>query len=294
MSGRPEPVRIGVIGGSGLYQMPGISDVVETAVDTPFGRPSDSYMVGTLAGHRVAFLPRHGRGHVISPSRLNFRANIYGFKLLGVERLFSAGAVGSLNEAIHPLDVVLPDQYIDRTVNRASTFFEDGLVAHIGFAEPICLQLREALAEGASKTRARVINGGTYLCMEGPAFSTRAESLLYRSWGADVIGMTTLQEAKLAREAEICYATMALVTDYDCWHESKEEVTVEQILVNLRRNADTAATLVREAVSALPDERRCACGGALRDALITQRSLIPAETRRRLSAILERTLGAES
>jgi len=282
-----EPIRVGVIGGSGLYEMPEISQVEERTVETPFGKPSDAYILGTLAGRRVAFLPRHGRGHRLLPSELNFRANIYGFKLLGVERLLSAGAVGSMRESIRPLDVVLPDQYIDRTRGRASTFFGDGVVAHVSFAEPICPQLRSLLAEAARKVRARMHDGGTYLCMEGPAFSTRAESLLYRSWGVDVIGMTSLQEAKLAREAEICYATIALVTDYDCWHASEEQVSVEQILANLRLNAETASGLLREAIGALPEERTCSCGTALRAAVITEPASIPEEARRRLAVLLE-------
>jgi 5'-methylthioadenosine phosphorylase len=279
--------RIGVIGGSGLYEILEITDLEEVRLDTPFGQPSDAYHIGTFSGRRVAFLPRHGKGHRITPSELNFRANVYGFKMLGVERIIAAGAVGSMKESIHPLEVVLPDQFIDRTRGRISTFFGGGLVAHVAFAEPICPQLRAMLAQAGSRTKTRVHDGGIYVCMEGPAFSTKAESNLYRSWGADVIGMTALQEAKLAREAEICYATMALVTDYDCWRAGEEHVNVEQILDNLRKNADTARAMLRETVGGLPEERSCGCGSALRTAIITDMSLVPEETRKRLAAILE-------
>jgi len=291
-SALPADPPVGVVGGSGLYQMPGLTGLEEVRLDTPFGPPSDAYLVGVLHGRKVAFLPRHGRGHRILPSELNFRANIYGFKMLGVERLFSAGAVGSLREDVHPLDIVLPDQYIDRTRGRASTFFGEGIVAHVGFAQPICPQLRRILAE-AGRPHARIHDGGVYVCMEGPAFSTRAESELYRSWGADVIGMTTLQEAKLAREAEICYATLALVTDYDCWHETAETVSVEAILDHLHRNAATALVLLGEAIRALPTERTCRCGETLTSAILTDRAAIPAATRRRLAAILDRPLGTD-
>ncbi len=288
-----EPVRIGVIGGSGLYSMPGATAVEEVRLDTPFGPPSDAYVIAKVAGRRVAFLPRHGTGHRILPGELNFRANIYGFKMLGAERILSVGAVGSMKEAIRPLDIVVPDQYIDRTRGRISTFFGGGLVAHVGFADPFCAPLRGALAEAGRRAGATVHDGGTYLCMEGPAFSTRAESHLYRSWGVSVIGMTTLQEAKLSREAEICYATLAMATDYDCWHESEEDVTVEQILDNLRRNAETASKVLHGAIASLPETRSCGCGQTLATALVTDLKLVPEETRRRLGAILAPYLGRD-
>jgi 5'-methylthioadenosine phosphorylase len=277
---------IGVIGGSGLYALAGISELVETRLETPFGAPSDSYFLGRLHGRQVAFLARHGRGHRILPSELNFRANIYGFKMLGVERILTAGAVGSMKEEIRPLDIVVPDQYIDRTRGRASTFFGEGLVAHVGFADPVCGELVRLLAGCARESGARVHEGGTYLCMEGPAFSTRAESLLYRSWGVSVIGMTTLQEAKLAREAEICYATLALATDYDCWHESEEAVTVAQVLANLGRNAKSATDVIGAAIARLPEGRTCACHTSLSTAIVTDLATVPPATLQRLSAIL--------
>ena len=291
VTGRPKATPVGVIGGSGLYQMPGLTAIERRRIDTPFGTPSDEFLIGELDGRPLAFLPRHGRGHTLLPSELNFRANIYAFKMLGVERLLSAGAVGSLREDVHPLDVVVPDQYIDRTRGRASTFFGGGIVAHVAFGQPLCPQLRGLFLE-IGRSRARLHDGGTYVCMEGPAFSTRAESELYRSWGASVIGMTSLQEAKLAREAEICYATLALVTDYDCWHETAGEVSVEQIVENLHRNAETALALLGETIRALPARRSCACGDALSTAIITSREAIPAATRTRLAAILDRHLGA--
>ena len=240
-----DTVKVGVIGGSGLYEMETLTEVEQVKIETPFGDPSDEYILGTLEGVRVAFLPRHGRGHRISPSELNFRANIYGFKKLGVEHILSVTAVGSLKENIHPLNVVVPDQFFDRTRQRVSTFFGDGLVAHIAFADPICPDLSELIFQAAVENGARVHRGGTYLCMEGPAFSTRAESNVYRQWRMDVIGMTNLQEAKLAREAEICYATMAMVTDYDCWHEEEEDVTVEAIIQNLMKNAALAKKIIQ-------------------------------------------------
>jgi len=282
--------QIGIIGGSGLYSMPGFELQQELALETPWGRPSDSYVVGTLGGKQVAFLARHGRGHRISPSELNFRANIYGFKSLGVERIISLSAVGSLKEEHRPLDFVLPDQFFDRTRGRASTFFGDGLVVHIGFSDPICPQTADAvyqacLAEGVSAKR-----GGTYLCMEGPQFSTKAESNVYRGWGMDVIGMTNLQEAKLAREAEICYATVAMVTDYDCWHPDHDAVTVDQIIRNLMKNAENACKVVARAVAELAEARACKCGSALEHAIITDRSLVPEATRKKLALLVGKYL----
>jgi 5'-methylthioadenosine phosphorylase len=279
---------IGVIGGSGLYKFTGLEDVKEVAINTPFGKPSDALVIGELEGQRVAFLPRHGRGHRIMPSEIPFRANIYAMKMLGVERILSASAVGSLKEEHKPLDVVIPDQFIDRTRGRASTFFGDGIVAHVSFADPVCPQLGEILvAVGADISGLEVHRGGTYVCMEGPAFSTRAESNLYRSWGADVIGMTNLQEAKLAREAEICYATIALVTDYDCWHDSHESVTVDMVIENLNRNTESARALVRGALRRLASaDRSCGCAQALRYAIITQSEEISDTAKQRLSEII--------
>lgn len=279
---------IGIIGGSGLYKMAGLEDVKEVAVNTPFGKPSDAFVIGQLDGQRVAFLPRHGRGHRIMPSEIPFRANIYGMKMLGVERILSASAVGSLREEHKPLDIVIPDQFIDRTRNRVSTFFGDGIVAHVGFGDPVCTELCDVVERAATPLDGfEVHRGGTYVCMEGPAFSTKAESHLYRSWGADIIGMTNLQEAKLAREAEICYATIALVTDYDCWHEGHDSVTVEMVIENLARNSDNARRLIREAVKLLATgERRCGCGSALRYAIITQPEEISDAAKQRLSEIV--------
>jgi 5'-methylthioadenosine phosphorylase len=281
---------IGIIGGSGLYSMPGFEAEREQFVDTPWGAPSDAYIVGKLAGKEVAFLARHGRGHRISPSELNFRANIYGFKWLGVERILSLSAVGSLKKKHKPLDFVIPDQFIDRTRGRVSTFFGDGLVAHISFAHPVCPQLADVAVSACREAGVKAKARGTYLCMEGPAFSTLAESNLYRSWDADVIGMTNLQEAKLAREAEICYVTLAMVTDYDCWHEDHDAVTVDQILDNLGKNAENAAKVVTAAVSAMPAARTCKCGAALAHALITDRKAIPDVTRNRLELLVGKYL----
>jgi 5'-methylthioadenosine phosphorylase len=278
--------QIGIIGGSGLYDMEGLTEVEKVNLETPFGEPSGKYILGTLEGKRVAFLARHGKGHSILPSELNFRANLFGFKLLGVEYILSASAVGSLREKIPPLDVVIPDQFIDRTRGRISTFFGNGLAAHVGFAHPFCSILSRRLLESGKKVGASIHKGGTYLCMEGPQFSTLAESHLYRSWGCDVIGMTNLQEAKLAREAEICYATMALVTDYDCWHEEEEDVTVEAIIENLTRNAETAQKMVKETVKNLPFERTCECASALQYALITQHDMIPEDLKRDLAPLI--------
>jgi 5'-methylthioadenosine phosphorylase len=278
--------RIGIIGGSGLYSMPGFEAQREVAVQTPWGAPSDNYVVGKLAGKDVAFLARHGRGHRFSPSELNFRANIFGFKTLGVERIVSLSAVGSLKQEHRPLDFVLPDQFVDRTRGRISTFFGEGLVAHVGFSDPVCPEVASVVYQAASSVGVNVKMGGTYVCMEGPAFSTRAESELYRSWGMDVIGMTNLQEAKLAREAEICYATVAMVTDYDCWHPEHDAVTVDQIISNLTQNAAHAASVVAASVAAMPEQRTCKCGSALAFAIITDRKLVPEETRKKLEPIV--------
>jgi 5'-methylthioadenosine phosphorylase len=281
---------IGIIGGSGLYEVDEIENLTEERLVTPFGDPSDAYILGKIAGRRVAFLARHGRGHRIGPSQINFRANIYGMKMLGVERILSAGAVGSMKEEIQPLDIVLPDQFFDRTSHRASTFFAEGIVAHISFADPICAQMRNHLSVAARGAGARVHDGGTYLCMEGPQFSTRAESRAYRSWGVSVIGMTNLQEAKLAREAEICYATMALVTDYDCWHVSQEAVTVEMLIGYLKQNAGTARRVIASAIAKMPAVRACACGTALENAIITDRGAIAPDVRERLDLLVGKYL----
>jgi len=280
---------IGIIGGSGLYTMPGFEAHEEANIDTPFGRPSDNYVVGTLAGRHVAFLSRHGQGHRISPSELNFRANIYGMKLLGVERILSLSAVGSLKEEHRPLDFVIPDQFFDRTRGRISTFFGEGLVAHISFADPVCPELAALLAGACQSSGVNVKRGGTYLCMEGPAFSTKAESNVYRSWGMDVIGMTNLQEAKLAREAEICYATAAMVTDYDCWHPAHDAVTVNDIIANLVKNAENACKVVAAAVAQMPAARAaCKCGSALSHAIITDRKMVPETTRQKLGILIDK------
>jgi 5'-methylthioadenosine phosphorylase len=283
-------VKIGIIGGSGLYSMPGFEAHEEVMVETPFGAPSDNLVVGQLAGHSVAFLARHGRGHRISPSELNFRANIYAMKSLGVERIISLSAVGSLKEEHRPLDFVIPDQFVDRTRGRVSTFFGEGLVAHIGFSDPICPQLAHVVEQACAAAGVTAKKGGSYLCMEGPAFSTRAESNLYRSWGMDVIGMTNLQEAKLAREAEICYVTVAMVTDYDCWHPEHDAVTVTDIIANLVKNAENACKVVAAAVDGMPAERNCKCGSALAHAIITDRTLVPEATKRKLELIVGKYL----
>ena len=281
---------IGIIGGSGLYDMEGLTDRKEVTLDTPFGAPSGPYVTATLRGRRVAFLARHGAGHRITPSELNFRANIFGFKLLGVQRILSASAVGSLRDDYAPLDIVVPDQFFDRTTGRASTFFGNGLVAHVGFAHPVCGELAGLVVASAKAIGARVHGAGTYVCMEGPAFSTLAESKAYRSWGFDVIGMTNLQEAKLAREAEICYTTIALVTDYDCWHPDHDSVTVEMIIANLVRNASTAQQIIAEAVGRLPEARGCACGRALEHAIITRPEAVPAQVKQALAPIVGKYL----
>jgi 5'-methylthioadenosine phosphorylase len=281
---------IGIIGGSGLYHMPGFDVKEEVLLDSPWGSPSDHYIVGQLAGKEVAFLSRHGRGHRISPSELNFRANIHGFKSLGVERIISLSAVGSLKEEHAPLQFVIPDQFFDGTRGRVSTFFGDGLVAHISFADPVCPQLSKVVERACVESGVDVSMGGTYLCMEGPAFSTRAESNVYRSWGMDVIGMTNLQEAKLAREAEICYVTVAMVTDYDCWHAEHDAVTVTDILANLTRNAENACKVVAASVASMPAERECKCGSALAHALITDPNTVPVTTRKKLELLVGKYL----
>jgi 5'-methylthioadenosine phosphorylase len=281
---------IGIIGGSGLYSMPGFEAHEERKIDTPWGAPSDSYIVGSLAGKEVAFLARHARGHRYSPSELNFRANIWGMKSLGVERILSLSAVGSLKEEHKPLDFVIPYQFVDRTRGRISTFFGEGLVAHVSFAHPICSQMADIAFASGRDAGISVKLGGTYLCMEGPAFSTLAESNLYRSWGMDVIGMTNLQEAKLAREAEMCYTTVAMVTDYDCWHPEHDAVTVEDIIANLTQNAANAAKLVHAAVAAMPETRTCKCGSALKHALITDPKTVPDATKKKLELLVGKYL----
>jgi len=285
-----EKTVIGIIGGSGLYDMPGLTDRDEIKVETPFGEPSDAFIVGTLEGKRVAFLPRHGRGHRLSPSELNFRANIYAMKTLGVERILSVSAVGSLKESIAPLDIVLPDQFLDRTRGRVSTFFGEGLVAHISFADPVCPDLLNQVDAAARKTGVIPVKGGCYVCMEGPAFSTKAESNFYRQCNMDIIGMTNLQEAKLAREAEICYVTIALVTDYDCWYESHETVSIDMIIGNLQKNCQAAQAIIKQTVRDLGGERRCGCGETLKYAIITDKTKIPEAARRRLELIVGKYL----
>ncbi|HEV2382695.1 MAG TPA: S-methyl-5'-thioadenosine phosphorylase [Terriglobia bacterium] len=281
---------IGIIGGSGLYAMPGLARVREVRVTTPFGPPSDAFVLGELEGRQVAFLARHGRGHVLLPGEINFRANIYGMKKLGVERIISVSAVGSLREEFKPLDMVIPSQFFDRTAGRVSTFFGDGIAVHIGFSDPVCSGVQDALAFACAETGVGYYRGGTYVCMEGPAFSTQAESNAYRAWGMDLIGMTNLQEAKLAREAEICYATLAMVTDYDCWHPSHDAVTVHQVIECLNRNVENAQKIIGAAVEALPKDRSCKCGSALAHAIITDRSKIPAATRKRLDLLIGKYL----
>jgi len=283
-------IEIGIIGGSGLYDMAELTGREETWIDTPFGEPSGPYVTGALRGKRVAFLARHGVGHRILPSELNFRANIYGFKVLGAERILSASAVGSLKQEYKPLDIVVPDQFIDRTRGRISTFFGRGIVVHVGFAHPICGTLAKVAGDAGEKVGATVHRGGTYVCMEGPQFSTLAESRLYRSWGADIIGMTNLQEAKLAREAEICYTTLALVTDYDCWHPDHDSVTVEMIVANLMQNATTAQQVIANAVERLPIERTCECARALATAIITRPEAVPAATKKKLHLLVGKYL----
>lgn len=281
---------LGVIGGSGLYEMEGMKNVRNVRVRTPFGDPSDALVVGEIGGRTLAFLPRHGRGHRIPPSQINFRANIYALKKVGARWVLSLSAVGSMKESIRPGDIVVVDQFYDHTKFRPATFFEDGIAGHIGFADPVCPALTGLLYQAARKVVKRVHRGGTYLCMEGPAFSTRAESNIYRKWGVDVIGMTNMPEAKLAREAEMCYATMALATDYDCWHDTEEDVTVGSILAILKRNVENSKRIVREVAGRLPAPGGCHCGEALRHALITDRKRIPAAARKRLSLLIAKYL----
>ena len=281
---------IGIIGGSGLYSMPGLSEVREVRQETPFGEPSDPYVLGTLEGRKVAFLARHGRGHRLLPTELNFRANIYGFKQLGVDRILSLSAVGSLKEEHKPLDFVIPDQFFDRTRHRVDTFFGNGVVAHVSFADPVCGELASIAEQACGNAGVTAKHGGTYVCMEGPQFSTKAESNIYRSWGMDVIGMTNLQEAKLAREAEICYVTVAMVTDYDCWHPHHDSVTVDQIVAVLLKNAENACSVVRHSIATMPKARTCKCSSSLANAIITERDKIPAATREKLKLILGKYL----
>ncbi len=281
---------IGILGGSGLYSLPGIERVREVRVTTPFGKPSDAYVLGTLQGRKVAFLARHGRGHVILPSELNFRANIYGFKKLGVERIISVSAVGSLRAEFKPMDMALPTQFVDRTRQRASTFFGGGLVAHISFDTPVCPTLVGVLENATQQAEVPCHRGGNYVCIEGPAFSTQAESNLYRSWNMDLIGMTSLPEAKLAREAEICYAVLAMVTDYDCWHPDHAAVTVNQVIEYLTKNVEHSKRILAAAVSSMPRERDCACQSALAHAILTDRKKVPAAAKRKLALLVGKYL----
>ena len=279
---------VGIIGGSGLYELEGLTDVRWRRVRTPFGEPSDAYCVGRFAGRGVIFLPRHGRGHRIMPTELNFRANIWGFKALGAEWVISISAVGSMKEAIRPLDLVIPDQFVDATRRRVSSFFGDGIVAHVGMAEPVCPHLATALEKAARQTGATVHRGGTYICIEGPQFSTRAESRVYRAWGVDVIGMTNLPEAKLAREAELCYATLALATDYDVWHEAHAAVSVEAVVQNLLKNVVTAKDVLRGVIPTIAPPRTCECPRLLANAVITNPKAFRPKTRKRLALLLDR------
>jgi 5'-methylthioadenosine phosphorylase len=281
---------LGIIGGSGLYELPGLTSVREVKVRTPFGEASDAYILGELSGVKLAFLPRHGRGHRHLPTEINSRANLWGFRKLGAERVISFSAVGSMREDVAPGDIVVIDQFIDRTTTRPQSFFGDGLVGHVSFADPVCQNLAGALHDSAVAAGARTHKGGTYLCIEGPAFSTRAESRLYRQWNVDVIGMTNVTEAKLAREAELCYATVALATDYDCWHQSEEEVSVAAVIAVLKRNVTTAHAIIREAARRLSSARTCSCGETLRHALMTAPEAIPASTRRRLDLLIAKYL----
>jgi len=292
MPNRNFPSTIGVIGGSGLYEIEGLIDINEVTLDTPFGAPSDNFVTGMLEGVKMVFLPRHGRGHRLLPSEVPYRANIYGMKQLGVQRIISVSAVGSMKEAIAPGHIVIPDQFFDRTQGkRASTFFGNGVVAHVQFADPVCCALSTVLSAAARTIGATVHSGGTYLCIEGPNFSTRAESNVFRAWGVDVIGMTNLPEARLAREAEICYATVALATDYDCWHETHDDVSVDAILAIIRQNVATARSIIKQAVKDLQQPPACACGQALQYAIMTDQSLIPEQTRQDLELLIGRHLG---
>ena len=288
-----QQAEIGIIGGSGLYSMPGFSDIQEISLMTPFGNPSDPYVLGTLEGRKVAFLARHGRGHRFMPTEINYRANIHGFKQLAVERVISLSAVGSLKEEHRPLDFLVPDQFVDRTRHRIDTFFGDGLVVHVGLADPICADLAKVAVDACQRTGVNVKPRGSYLNMEGPQFSTKAESNLYRSWGLDVIGMTNLTEARLAREAELCYASVAMVTDYDCWHPEHDHVSVDQIVAVLLKNAEHACTVVRHAVAAMPKTRDCKCGSALKNAILTQKSAVPAATVERLHLLVGKYFDSE-
>ena len=281
---------VGVIGGSGLYEMEGLEQIETLSLTTPFGPPSDSFIVGRLEGVKVAFLPRHGKGHRISPSSLNFRANIYGMKMLGVQSIIAVSAVGSMKETIHPGDMVIPDQFIDRTTGRISTFFNDGVVGHVSFADPVCPVLSQILFESGKKVGAKVHKGGTYICIEGPQFSTRAESKLYRSWGVDIIGMTNLPEAKLAREAEICYATIAFATDYDCWHETAGDVSIGDVLRIVAESTKVAKSAIRLAVKQIPEKRECVCSNALKYAVITGKKMISEKTKKDLELIIGKYL----
>ncbi len=278
---------IGVIGGSGLYKIEGVTAVKKVSLDTPFGKPSDKYITGTLEGRKIVFLPRHGVGHRINPSQINYRANIYGMKKLGVERIISVTACGSLRQDFKPLDFVIPDQFVDRTNQaRKMTFFEDGIVAHIGFSDPVCPECAQVAHKAVESLKLPVHAGAKYITMEGPAFSTRAESELYRSWGMDIIGMTNMSEAKLAREAEICYVTLGAITDYDCWYKSEEPVTLEMVVANLSKNVDNAKKIISAIVKAMPAQRNCNCSGALKDAIVTDRKLIPAKVKKDLKVII--------
>jgi len=281
---------VGVIGGSGLYEMEGLEQIETLSLTTPFGPPSDSFIVGRLEGVKVAFLPRHGKGHRISPSSLNFRANIYGMKMLGVQSIIAVSAVGSMKETIHPGDMVIPDQFIDRTTGRISTFFNDGVVGHVSFADPVCPVLSQILFESGKKVGAKVHKGGTYICIEGPQFSTRAESKLYRSWGVDIIGMTNLPEAKLAREAEICYATIAFATDYDCWHETAGDVSIGDVLRIVAESTKVAKSAIRLAVKQISEKRECVCSNALKYAVITGKKMISEKTKKDLELIIGKYL----
>ncbi len=289
-AGRNTSAAIGIIGGSGLYTMPGLAEARDLRLKTPFGDPSDALVVGSLEGQHVAFLARHGRGHRLLPSEINYRANIYALKQLGVERMISVSAVGSLKEELRPLEFLIPDQFYDRTRLRVATFFGNGIVAHVTFDKPTCWQLSGALADACERAGVKVHRGGTYVCMEGPQFSTLAEAHVHRQLRFDVIGMTNVTEAKLAREAEICYATVAMITDYDCWHPQHHSVTVTEIINNLNRNAENAQNVIREAVRAMPAERACRCGSALAHAILTEPSRIPAAARQRLAAIVGKYL----
>jgi len=289
-SAKMKKAQIGVIGGSGLYEIEGMTRIRTVRIATPFGRPSDDFVIGELFGKAVAFLPRHGRGHRVMPTDINYRANIYGMKKLGVERIISVSAVGSMKEDIKPGDIVIPSQFYDHTKHRRSTFFGNGVVAHVGMAEPVCADLGRVLAQAGDRVGAVLHRGGTYLCMEGPQFSTIAESQLYRTWNVDVIGMTNATEAKLAREAELCYSTIALATDYDCWHHSEEAVTVEAVLAVMKKNIETSKAMIREAVALLAPDRTCSCGESLRNTIMTPEKLIPAKTKKDLEPLIGRYL----